>query len=363
MQAGSTRRLLRFGVFEVDLKSGELRKQGLKMKLAEQPFQVLATLLEHPGEVVTREQLQQKLWSSDTFVDFDNSLNKAINRIREVLGDSADNPRFVETLARRGYRFIALVEPADGRTAGEPLPPPPSITGNYQTLTAETQSLPQRGRPPGHQRLYRWIGLGVCLVLIAVGVTFYLRWHSASLSQSTPRIVPLTTYPGWEKFPALSPDGNQVAFSWSGEKNDNRDIYLRLIGEDSLFRLTDNPAPEFYPAWSPDGRRIAFVRVSESQAEVLVVPSLGGAERRICSLAPQGRNPFGISWSPDGKSLAVGLALATAPILLVSAETGEKTNLYALPEGFRDSRPSFSPNGDSLAFVRTVAGTVGRGDI
>ena len=103
-------KLVRFGLFELDLRAGELRENGVKIKLQEQPFQILAMLLEHPGESVTREELQQKLWSNDTFVDFDNSLNKAINKIREALGDSADNPRFVETMARRGYRFIAPVE-------------------------------------------------------------------------------------------------------------------------------------------------------------------------------------------------------------------------------------------------------------
>jgi DNA-binding winged helix-turn-helix (wHTH) protein len=117
--------VVRFGVFEVDLKSGEVRKDGLKVKLAEQPFQVLVALLEHPGEVVTREELQQKLWSNDTFVDFDNSLNKAIKKIREALGDSADNPRFVQTLARRGYRFIAPVEaPTLKGEARQSLDPP-----------------------------------------------------------------------------------------------------------------------------------------------------------------------------------------------------------------------------------------------
>ena len=97
-------------VFEVDLASGELRKNGLKIRLSGQPFQVLAMLLERPGQVLTREELQKKLWPDGTFVDFDHSLNTAINKIRETLGDSAENPRFVETLARRGYRFIAPVE-------------------------------------------------------------------------------------------------------------------------------------------------------------------------------------------------------------------------------------------------------------
>ncbi len=102
-------RVARFGVFELDFRTGELRKQGLKIKLQDQPFEVLAMLLRRPREVITREELQKKLWPADTFVDFAAGLNKAINRIREALGDSADNPRFIETLPRRGYRFIMHV--------------------------------------------------------------------------------------------------------------------------------------------------------------------------------------------------------------------------------------------------------------
>src|SRR5882757_9632678 len=104
------RRILCFGSFEVDLASGELRRQGLKISLQDQPFRVLALLLERAGEVVTREELRQKLWPADTFVDFDHSLNTAVNKLREVLGDSASSPRYIETLARRGYRFIAPVQ-------------------------------------------------------------------------------------------------------------------------------------------------------------------------------------------------------------------------------------------------------------
>lgn len=105
-------KIARFGVFEVDLGVGELRKGGRKLRLQEQPLQVLAMLLERAGDVVTREELRNRLWASDTFVDFDHSLNTAVNKLREALGDSAANPRFVETLARRGYRFIAPVDAA-----------------------------------------------------------------------------------------------------------------------------------------------------------------------------------------------------------------------------------------------------------
>src|SRR6266576_6625995 len=109
---------LRFGVFELDPRAGELRKHGLRVRLQEQPFQVLAMLLEHPGEVLTREELQKRLWPADTVVDFDRGLNKAINRLREALGDDADNPRFIETLPQRGYRFLMEVE------ASTPAEPP-----------------------------------------------------------------------------------------------------------------------------------------------------------------------------------------------------------------------------------------------
>src|ERR1700743_2803181 len=115
-------RLLRFGDFEIDLRSGELRKAGVKLKFGGQPFQVLTILLEQPGEVVTREELQKRLWP-DTFVDVDHNLNTAINKIREVLGDSAESPRFVETLPPRGYRFIAPVE-GNGIATPPPTPPP-----------------------------------------------------------------------------------------------------------------------------------------------------------------------------------------------------------------------------------------------
>jgi cholera toxin transcriptional activator len=115
-------RIARFGVFELDLSAGELRKSGAKLRLQGQPVQVLTLLLERAGEVVTREELRQKLWASDTFVDFDHSLNTAINKVREALGDSASSPRYVETLARRGYRFIAPVQTPPSQTRQDDVP-------------------------------------------------------------------------------------------------------------------------------------------------------------------------------------------------------------------------------------------------
>src|SRR2546422_2672326 len=134
---------LRFGVFEIDLRTGELRKHGQRIRLQEQPFQVLAMLVLYPGEVVTREDLQKRLWSADTFVDFDHGLNKAINKIREALSDSAENPRFVETVARRGYRFLAEVKIADANSA---LPAP--VIAASPPATARAAHRPEETEPP-----------------------------------------------------------------------------------------------------------------------------------------------------------------------------------------------------------------------
>src|ERR1700746_3921854 len=120
---------LRFGVFAVDRKTGELRRNGVKVRLQDQPLQILLTLLERPGEVVTREELRGRLWPDDTFVDFEHSINTAVRRLRDALGDSAENPRFIETVARRGYRFLAPVSgtlEAAGPTMAAGAPPRPA---------------------------------------------------------------------------------------------------------------------------------------------------------------------------------------------------------------------------------------------
>jgi DNA-binding winged helix-turn-helix (wHTH) protein len=151
---GSTR--LRVGDFEVDLRCGELRRNGDKIKLQERPFQILAALLERPGEVVTRQEMQQKLWPTDTFVDFEHSINTAVKKLREALGDDAENPRFIETLPRRGYRLIAPVEIVDE---------------NGVSLEAAISPVPpQQGNPPGTKRQKRWpmAAIGGALVTLIV---------------------------------------------------------------------------------------------------------------------------------------------------------------------------------------------------
>src|ERR1039458_2263181 len=126
----------RFGVFELDGRSGELRKHGIRIKLQDQPRQVLLLLLEHAGELVTREQIQKHLWPDNTFVDFDNAINSAVRKLRDALGDTAENPRFVETLARRGYRFIAPVSTRTEPKAEPETPPPSAVAGRRRRAIA-----------------------------------------------------------------------------------------------------------------------------------------------------------------------------------------------------------------------------------
>src|SRR5437773_1212337 len=162
-QANDPSGRLRFGVFEVDLRTGELTKRGLRIRLQEQPFQVLAMLLEKPRELVTREELRKKLWSQSV-VDFDHGLNKAINKIREALGDSAENPRFVETVARRGYRFLADVTPIDTAADRQPAPETEGLVPPTESHRVELADV---GVPPKRpHRSHVWIGFGFGLVLV-----------------------------------------------------------------------------------------------------------------------------------------------------------------------------------------------------
>lgn len=348
-------RIIRFGVFEIDLSSGELRKSGLKVKLQDQPFQILAMLLERPGEVVTREELQQRLWRADTFVDFDHSLNAAIKKLRQALGDSADNPRFVETLARRGYRFIAPVEGATlDKTSAQFLPMQPES----ERLPGRDESA--RGRV-GRTWPHRFLSLAVLLALLGVGVWVYKSRLARDISRRPQKTIPLTSFPGLEAQPALSPDGQRVAFAWNGEQGDNFDIYVKQIDAGSLVRLTTDPLPDMCPSWSPDGRRLAFLRISGGQTQVLLIGASGSLERRL-SEWHSGPSPFwflwwfqSLSWSSDGKFVVMSnLTENGSALLLLSVETGEKTIITSPPQGFWDLVPAFSPDGRSLAFVRAM---------
>ena len=323
---------VRFGAFELDLRTGELRKHGIRLKLQDQPFQVLQALVERPGELVTREELQRKIWADGTFVDFDQSLNRAVNKVREALGDTAENPRYIETMARRGYRFIAPVE-------GAPKPVAPAAVA---------------GRPWGK---IAWVAAGV---LAAAGAGLWLTRDRAPLPP--PRLVPLTTFSGAETTPAFSPDGKQVAFTWDGEERDNFDIYVKMVGNVTPLRLTSDPAHDGYPAWSPDGRQIAFYSARGGGGIYLVSP-VGGPERKLADLATNSRP----AWTADGKYLLVAKVYREAQpepgdgaLFLVPVESeGAPRQFLAPPRGTWYKDPAFAPDGRSLAFATCTGVALG----
>jgi TolB-like protein/DNA-binding winged helix-turn-helix (wHTH) protein/tetratricopeptide (TPR) repeat protein len=191
----SNSQVLRFGTYEVDFRLGELRKNGMRVKLTGQPFQILAILVEHPGELVTREQLQRRLWPSDTFVDFERGLNAAINRVREALGDSAENPRFVETLPRRGYRFIAPLLEARPATVPVPRLPAGSEVSPAQPSTrplSDPPVLPTKRQITSTRRRILLVGVALLAVL---AVALALNRSRGGKGTNNPAIKSLAVLP------------------------------------------------------------------------------------------------------------------------------------------------------------------------
>jgi Tol biopolymer transport system component/DNA-binding winged helix-turn-helix (wHTH) protein len=271
-------RLIRFATFEADLDSGELRRNGLKLKLSGQPFQVLAILLERPGAVVTREELQKRLWP-DTFVDFDHNLNAAINRIREVLGDSAENPRFVETVPKRGYRFIASIEQ------------PPNDARTIQNRAVDD---PARSKKP---RLVLTLTFSACVVLLGVGWFAYRLWKSGASAPPVQRALTRLTFDeGLQAGSTWSPDGRFIAYS--SDRGGKFDIWVQQVSGGDPIQITKGPGHNWQPNWSPDGKYIAY-RSEQGDGGIYVIPALGGAglERKIALFGyfPQ--------WSPDSSQV------------------------------------------------------------
>jgi DNA-binding winged helix-turn-helix (wHTH) protein/Tol biopolymer transport system component len=261
-------RLVTFGTFEVDLASGELRKSGRKMALQEQPFRILVRLLESPGQVVTRDELQRELWPDDTFVGFEQGLNAAVRRLREALGDTADSPRFIETLPRRGYRFIAPVtEAADGEA--EPAAP-----------------AARRIDPP-------WLSAWALVVIALVGAAAVPLWRgqpedtastvppppgvhtTIELPADAPLMGGVTQDLAWPIL-ALSRDGRQLAYI--GQSGDSTQVFLRAT--DGLeVRAVPGTEGAVHPFFSPDGQWLGFL----TDDKIMSVPVAGGTPATLGS--------------------------------------------------------------------------------
>jgi Tol biopolymer transport system component/DNA-binding winged helix-turn-helix (wHTH) protein len=335
----------RFDKFTLDPLNLRLTAEGQNCALEPKSFRLLLFLVENRHRVVPKEEILSVVWEGVAVSD--NALTRAVAQIRKAFDDDPKQPRYIETVPTVGYRFTAVAEVGANREHQ----PTPAIATALAAHKASRQ---------------RWLIWGVAAVVLAaagVGATRFLRQTPELGSLNTP--VPFTTYPGDEKFPSFSPDGNQVAFVWTGDHDDNSDIYVKSIGSETRLRLTTDPALDTRPRWSPDGRTIAFERVfPEGKIAIMLIPPLGGRERRLFDFVshwyeaiPAYHTMAGLSWSPDGKWLAVSGDIGTAGsdrILLVSAETGEGRAVSAPSNELGDYLPEFSPDGSELLFIRAA---------
>ena len=338
-QAATPRRVVNFGVYELDFGTGELRKAGLKIKLQDQPFQVLAMLLERPGELVTREELLSRLWPSGTFVDFDHGLNVAVKKLRQALSDSAENPRFIETLSRRGYRFVAPVENVSTEES----------EGRSQVPAESVAAL-----APVHQSKRRFLPWAVVAVgVLAAGLAL---WHWWPTSLARPVITRFTiSLPPSNQFAmprgglAISPDGGSLVYSASDPRTGVQQLYLRPMDRDEGASIPGTEGA-MGPFFSPDGEWIAFT----AGGQLKKVPVHGGTPIALCAKL----NPNPGSWSPDGTIVFADTQHATGSengrLMRVTAagrdlqvvRPPEKT-----PEEFSSRWPQVLPRGDAILYV------------
>ncbi len=320
-------RVIRFGVFEADLAAHELRKRGVRVKLQEQPFRLLQTLLERPGEVVTREEIQQKLWPDNIFVDFDKSVSTAVTKIRLALDDSAHSPRFVETIPRVGYRFLASPQHAKAGVEIE-----------------EPRLAPASSK--------RWLWTSIVAAACAFGVVAANRLATESSSAQPVRrftIAPEATGAGLirgERLTgfgatapaAVSPDGSSIAYA--SDEDPSRVWIYRFDRGDARPLVGTEGITELF--WAPDSRRLAFF----AERAVKAISTGGGAAVLVCALPVRYEFFDGGDWSPDGETIVFsarsggGSHLYSAP-----ASGGRPTRILATLSGLMDPRflPSKAP--------------------
>jgi Tol biopolymer transport system component/DNA-binding winged helix-turn-helix (wHTH) protein len=369
---GQFSKKISFADFELDLETAELWNGESKIVLPGKPFEVLKVLLEQPGRLVERRELIERLWPDGTFVDFDQSLNKAVNRLRDALNDSAEAPTLIETLPRKGYRFIgALSNPAPESNSQPSYVltwPKPPIDENQTPELASSSSPKQERisqetalRSLGAEKSPKWtkLILGVSTAALILGSLFYYRWMRIHRNSEKPTIMleasPFAAFQGEKHFPSFSPDGSRIAFALNSEGK-GFDLYVKAVGSESLLRLTHHPSKSISSAWSPDGTQIAFHRIESPDSGIYLVPALGGLERRVHTTRIVGDlvRALPISWSPDGQWIAfadVADGSVHSRISLLSTATLRSEPIRSWPGCQQEDSPSFSHDGKSLAFA------------
>ena len=343
-QSPTYRGKLRFGLFEADLDSGELRKLGIRIMLQNQPFRLLAILLQNAGEVVAREDLQRLIWGAETVVDFNHSLGTAVNKVREALNDSAESPRYIETLARRGYRFIAPVQPVEAMnrptSTGSPAPPE---TATVARAVLEIPGFVRRRKPAAWR-------IAAAALLVVIGLVFLFWWAPRGARLQVMRFTQVTSsdaiFPGdtsIERFPVLLTDGARLYFSTISS---GRVVLGHSSTSGSEAHPLTTPSEIAQPVLadiSSDGSKLLVIDQLFSQMErpLWIVPSAGGAARKV--LGGLGHDA---TWMPDGQTILY----AAGHSLLVTRNDGQEPRKLATLPG-RAFWLRCAPDGSRVRFT------------
>lgn len=343
-----------FGPFEFDGAERVLRRNGKSVPLTPKAFDLLAAFIHQPGRLLTKDELLKTVWPG-TFVE-ESNLAYHVFVLRKALGENNGTSTYIETVQKSGYRFTAAVT-----TASPAAPSRPALLAPDRR--ADTDGPPATIPARDADRPYTFATrLGLFGAVLVPAVVLYLvAWTREGPPERAPlRAVPLTSVKGAVRAPTLSPDARFVVFGWSGERQDNPDLYVQQIGAGVPRRVTTDAGNDFSPSWSPDGQLIASLRRApgSSQTEVWLIAPLGGGERKLTDLMPglAAFVPPTVTWCRDSRCLFVTDAQAPAgpdAIFVVMLDSGAKRQLTH-PTLAQDTDPVLSPDGRQLVFRRTT---------